>query len=315
MSTKKTDIVKVNKQIQKVNTSVVLTAKVFRISNIKYIKLFKKHPKFFIDLISLRYPLTKYDLEKYKDYLNWEKISANSSINWDISLIEKYKDKLSWNGMFCLSQNPALPWSMSFIERYANLWDWKGIWSLSTNPALPWSFELVDKYKDKWSWHRLSWNVKIPVTIDMVQKFEHKWNWKGLSRNETLPKESSILDKYKHKIDTNITPFKMEKAHSDLTIEVIEKYEEKWDWKQLSRDEDVPWTVKLINRYQDKWDWREHGLSRNEALPWSFDLLNKYEKNWNWDRLSLNFNLWKKAFESFVDEKLVKDFFFEFGVN
>ncbi len=40
------------------------------------------------------------------------------------------------------------------------------------------------------------------------------------------------------------------------SLAFIEKYEDKWDWKELSENEALPWSLELIERFEDKWDWR-----------------------------------------------------------
>lgn len=67
------------------------------------------------------------------------------------------------------------------------------------------------------------------------------------------------------------------------SIELIEKYKAKWDWLSLSRNKNLPWTEELIEKFNENWIWDSwSGLSNNENLPWSLDLIKKFESNWNW---------------------------------
>jgi hypothetical protein len=65
------------------------------------------------------------------------------------------------------------------------------------------------------------------------------------------------------------------------SLELIERYEDRWDWLVLSGNEALPWSLELIERYKDRWYWRR--LSENEALPWSLELIERYEDRWDWD--------------------------------
>ena len=41
----------------------------------------------------------------------------------------------------------------------------------------------------------------------------------------------------------------------------------------LSLNQALPWSIDFIERFQDRWDW--DNLSWNEALPWSEDLFDR----------------------------------------
>ena len=71
------------------------------------------------------------------------------------------------------------------------------------------------------------------------------------------------------------------------SLELIEKYKDKWSWGSLSNNKTfnkaLPWSLELIERFEDCWSWGE--LSANEALPWSLELIEKYKDKWSWDDL------------------------------
>ncbi len=96
-----------------------------------------------------------------------------------------------------------------------------------------------------------------------------------------------------------------------LSENLIGKYENKWDWKELSRNKSLPWSLKLIEKCEDKWDCISLSrkafiplsveliekyedklvwifLSIKEPLPWSIEFIEKYKKKWNWEVLSNN---------------------------
>ena len=65
-------------------------------------------------------------------------------------------------------------------------------------------------------------------------------------------------------------------CHYPLSEEMIARYEDQWDWEQLSENEALPWDEELIERFEDHWSWDGGrffsdgiGLGSNGALPWS----------------------------------------------
>jgi len=68
------------------------------------------------------------------------------------------------------------------------------------------------------------------------------------------------------------------------SLELIEKYKNRWYWCCLSANTALPWSPELIEKYKERWDWRE--LSTNNALPWSPELIEKYKERWDWRELS-----------------------------
>ena len=86
------------------------------------------------------------------------------------------------------------------------------------------------------------------------------------------------------------------------SIELIEKYEDRWDWDGISENQLLPWSIELIEEYKDWWDW--DALSENESLPWSVELIEKFKDRWDWNSLSqADFLPWSMDFiERFKDD-------------
>ena len=49
---------------------------------------------------------------------------------------------------------------------------------------------------------------------------------------------------------------------------------------RASYNKALPWSLELIERYEDRWYWQS--LSENETLPWSIELIERYEDHWQW---------------------------------
>ena len=75
-------------------------------------------------------------------------------------------------------------------------------------------------------------------------------------------------------------------ASQALNGDLIERFENSWNWIRLSKNEALPWSLELLERFEDRWELS--GLSSNEGLPWSIDLLERFANRWNWESLSQN---------------------------
>ena len=72
-------------------------------------------------------------------------------------------------------------------------------------------------------------------------------------------------------------------------------------WKDISRD--LNWTDELIEKYQDKIDWKE--FSANHRIYWTIPMLQKYKANIDWDAISdciIDDSLTDNILEAFKDK-------------
>jgi hypothetical protein len=70
------------------------------------------------------------------------------------------------------------------------------------------------------------------------------------------------------------------------SLELIERFVDRWDWGFLAANKGLPWSLELIERFMDRWDWGF--LAANKGLPWSLELIERYEGRWNWWGISGN---------------------------
>ena len=69
------------------------------------------------------------------------------------------------------------------------------------------------------------------------------------------------------------------------TMDTLEKYQDKVDWKEISSNSDVMWTVDGINKFMSKIDWEEFSRNCPDYLLTEENLL-RFKTNWNWNQLS-----------------------------
>jgi hypothetical protein len=70
----------------------------------------------------------------------------------------------------------------------------------------------------------------------------------------------------------------------------------------------LPWSVELIERFEDKWNW--YYLSENKSLPWSVELIERFEDKWEWNYLAHE-ALYQKVIAPHFSDQLIHDFFAE----
>ena len=110
----------------------------------------------------------------------------------------------------------------------------------------------------------------------------------------------------------------------------LEKYQDKVDWEEISRNSLIRWTIPMIQKFQKKinWDvfsdnaeeqiltesyletfkekWNWHNLSDNSCIEFTEELLEKFADRWDWEKLIDNYgcNLFdKKAIEFYEKYK------------
>lgn len=170
------------------------------------------------------------------------------------------------------------------------------------NAGISWSKKLIDKYYDivekPYKWARENWEISI-YRDTIPTKFLSPF-WSSICYSNKIDWTESFIEEFQE-----ILNFKnVLSLRNDLpwTINLLEKFEDKWDWKLLSKNENLFWSEEMISRFEDKWNWNY--LSENTGIYWNFNLLKKYETKWNWKNLSANISMC-------FDEEVI-DYYFEF---
>ena len=331
-----------DKAIVSISNQISLTNKL--LANVERDKVFDlliRHSQFTINILSLRYPLNKFLIDKFQGKWNWKKLSENISLDWSEDLIDTFIDLWSWehsSDTEGLISNAYLPWSVEFIEKYKEKIDWEYF-----QPPIPLTEELYNRFP--WddraiSYETVSWTKEFVENLvgyfdekgyistigisyttqfisslrhnnwneNLITRYESKWDWNVLSDNENIISDLQLFERFKDKWNWNTLSRNSKLSWSQILnypygeITFIEKYKDKWDWQSLSWNESLPWSEKLIDKYFDRWEWKN--LSFNKALPWSESLIGKYEDKWDWSNLSRNNALpWSEEFfEKYKDK-------------
>ena len=130
--------------------------------------------------------------------------------------------------------------SNEFMQNIATEEAWK---DLSSN--FSWSEAILEKYQDKVNWDEISENRNIRWTLPMIQKFQKKINW----------------DRFSEYAEEYV-----------LTEPTIEAFKERWNWHELSSNNDLPLTYDLLEKYAERWDWERiidsygHDIYEKDAI-------------------------------------------------
>ncbi|HQV39832.1 MAG TPA: hypothetical protein PLS92_12610 [Flavobacteriales bacterium] len=230
-------------------------------------------------------------LARFEERWVWQRLILNITLPRDESLLARFEKRWDWH---VLSRRKTLPWSEALLERFSGLWDWQG---LSGNSSLPWTTALIKRFSERWDWRFLSGNEGLPWSDEFIDEFQDRWTWKY--------EVSALEDHYlAHPDERSIEWHLLQGLHGLRSLSqnpklpwsksLIARYEDRWDWKALSRADYLLWSEDLIISFEDNWNWGSRwywhggGLSRNTSIPWNSALINRFWDRWSWSGLTAN---------------------------
>lgn len=118
--------------------------------------------------LSMDFPWTEEQLEKFRGKLDWERVSSNPHIKWTVSMLEKFRRNIDWTELSNYADEDLL--LPEIVDRFEDEWDWK---VLSSNSDLP--FDVIVKYADRLDWSKLlrygSESLFTPEFLEMFQDY------------------------------------------------------------------------------------------------------------------------------------------------
>lgn len=285
-------------------------------------------------------------IDRYKDKINFKLLSEVRSVPWSKSIIEKYATKWEWSLLkttlaekkefdaslvFSLKEKfPGWYELSSYINHEENLrnirainsanWDWD---FLSYQFSAEWELILLDIFKAKWNWSILSANENILWTTNLIERFSDVLDWYLLSKNTKLPWSFDFIKRYEDRWCLTFLDKEV-----DITFEVIDNLKIKlgsgeqidrkmYDslWTLLTKNKGVHITRKILSEFEDRFHWGDLGLSDKEELQWSVELLVEFKDKWNWNTLLQNRALYRKAFQPFLNDQVIRELMNEITVD
>ncbi len=278
-----------------------------------------RYPNLFIGLISSNYPLSINLLRKYRDFLDWNKISANENINWDDNILAEFQDYIIWE---TLTINPSVFVNTKLLKTFENKIDWFGNEnfygdSITANEGIYWNKETIEKYADKINFEKLSISTNVDWSETLLDKYIDKWDITELAHNESIPWTVDMFEKYLD--ESYLFYFGVQTNKSLISFDLVEKYNHLMDWHNISLNPNLPWVEKnLLNYWNEKIVWtgiacnkflfandinffQKHYekwqpninevlgyFSGNETFPWTKLLIEKYKLSLDWNLLCSN---------------------------
>jgi len=261
------------------------------------------------------YPFKLDFLKENQEYIDFDWIIWNESLDWSIEEFEFVRDKVKFplktilrNSKITLNDKILLkyfdelsPGSFDYHSGITIKWDENALSTFSEkidivrlSPMLEVSTDYLEKEKGKIDWESLSYNGYIQWTEEFIERNKGLLNWEELSHNSSLPWSEELIDKFEKYWNWDSLS---QNQKINWTEELINKYDKKLNWDVLSYNSNANLSIQLVEKNIDKIDFS--GLSRNNKIEWSKELISKYEDKLNFGNygLSWNFNLpWDKDF-------------------
>lgn len=236
-------------------------------NNFRAIKSKYDKDDFFIHVDLIDNLLESYSANNEYGFVKISLLKFEENIRWDLNLLRKFKRALIIDESNC----------NSLINEKTNI---------NLN------FEIVAEFKNEIKWgsivkfKELKWSFNELLSYKDYLVFNNRKEYSGAGTFEEFGISSNL--------------------EIEWTKELIEAFEESWNWKELcinpyirwdiklieyffykidfdslSSNKYISWTIELIEAFEENWNWER--LSGNPGLPWSFDLLKKYEDKWFWN--------------------------------
>ena len=122
------------------------------------------------------------------------------------------------------------------------------------------------------------------LSNEFMQKIMNEEAWKELSN--TFNWSETLLEKYQDKVDWNEIS-----GNRGIcwTVPMLQKFKHRINWDVFSDtigEEALP--ENILETFKDKWNWAE--LSENSSLELTHELLEKYADKWNWEEIIDRYN-------------------------
>ena len=117
------------------------------------------------------------------------------------------------------------------------------------------------------------------ISNEFMEKVLTDSAWKILSRDFQWTEQ--MLEKWKDKVD-----WKEVSNNREIlwTPSMLEKFKKLLDWHDFSStDSTLVLTEACLEQYKNYWDWSV--LSENTDLVLTYDLIDKFIDNWDWDEI------------------------------
>lgn len=222
-------------------------------------------------------------LTKYAEKLNWKLLSANSSVNWTMELVNQFKDYIVFSE-FSYSIFQIFITQNSFdelIDTYGKHINWKFATQYLTKSH---QIYFIKNYYNEWD--QLSQSTNIKWDLDDFNNYKHLIIWKEFSRhcNPATFTCYNNLNEFENFLNSNKKNINWHSFSKNKKINWNKKFilfcSHRVNWDALSANQKVPITRSMILEFKDLWNWeilitRTHFLHHYNSAIWTVELVDK----------------------------------------
>ena len=85
------------------------------------------------------------------------------------------------------------------------------------------------------------------------------------------------------------------------TETLLEKYQDKIDWQELSGNRNILWTIPMLQKFKHRINWDKLSRCADEKTL-TENCIETFKEKWNWSELSNNYSITNQLLEKFVDK-------------
>ncbi len=133
---------------------------------------------------------------------------------------------------------------------------------------------IISQELNKEAWKKLSHEFKW--NEELIRMHLKEIDWDELSSNTEMLWTASILDNFKNYINwKELSEYAPEEL---LTPKIIEQFADRWDWYELSDNNNLKLSFAILDKFADKLDWERiinHWRNRDLFTP---EFLERYKE-------------------------------------
>jgi hypothetical protein len=281
--------------------------------------------RFFLSLLRF-YALKMENLDLFFPWVDFEIVSRNQNIIWDMQHFLKYKDKMGFDYLPDQEEDAygcCRWWIPELYEKHPeyyllngfptyDYWVWDAttihLWAPVFNTYTDWNED--DEVVEYPAWRALCSNEKVQWTPALLEQYQDKLDWGTLSKylglawseDEILPFEDrwywNGLAENRNIIWTEKMYRKHERAifwphytyYGSLIADpkLFIENEQHIKWSEVHNNPHIRWDQGLLQKYMDRLNWAQISACANPFFPWSEDFISQHADKIHFGLLSGN---------------------------
>ncbi len=166
------------------------------------------------------------------------------------------------------------------------------------------SNEFLNSVLETEAWKKISDDETL--SMEMLEKYEEKLDWAAISGNRDILWTIDGVSKFAYRIDWDV--FSERCPDTFICETTLRKFDNRWNWKQLSSRDVIYNNRYLLEKFADKIDWAE--LITNWHIENAVDLFTRFQQYIPMAKLQES-RLW----DSMAEERAKKLYQEAIGIN